>query len=283
MICRLLHARDLFVLHIRELVFVVRGALWLSALITVVFTMAMYLINMFLILVCKIPDMLATCALMFVHQGLGLWWSGGGAISSGMSTRWGTAPVRSGWTDGFLEMGRSPWCIIIMLACVAFAFVLLNYTRYGRCLYAIGGNKTAAELSGIPVKKYRFAAGMITAVLIAVGAMVVCSRNSAAQISGCDNYLMPSLRRCLSAGRSAAPKSPTLSVRWSARLWWPYWKTALTQVGVVYYVLPAMKGAALALALIAAYASGHGGFLKKANGRSAKRALEREKEEIETR
>ena len=36
--------------------------LWLSALITVVFTMAMYLINMFLILVCKIPDMLATCA-----------------------------------------------------------------------------------------------------------------------------------------------------------------------------------------------------------------------------
>ena len=122
--------------------------LWLSALITVVFTMAMYLINMFLILVCKIPDMLATCALMFVHQGLGLWWSGGGAISSGMPTRWGSAPVRSGWTDGFLEIGRSPWCIIIMLACAAFAFVLLNYTRYGRCLYAIGGNRTAAELSG---------------------------------------------------------------------------------------------------------------------------------------
>ena len=33
-------------------------------------------------------------------SGFGLWWSGGGAISSGMSTRWGIAPVRSaGLTD----------------------------------------------------------------------------------------------------------------------------------------------------------------------------------------
>ncbi|MCD8155910.1 MAG: hypothetical protein LUD53_00360 [Clostridiales bacterium] len=37
--------------------------LWLSIVITVVFAMVMYLLNMFLILVCKVPDMLATCAL----------------------------------------------------------------------------------------------------------------------------------------------------------------------------------------------------------------------------
>ena len=58
-----------------------------AALVTIVFTMVLYLLTMFLILVCKIPDMLATCALMFVHQGLGLWWTGGGAVSSGMPTR----------------------------------------------------------------------------------------------------------------------------------------------------------------------------------------------------
>lgn len=45
--------------------------LFLSAVICVLFTMAAYLFTLFLILVCKIPDMLATCALMFVHQGLG--------------------------------------------------------------------------------------------------------------------------------------------------------------------------------------------------------------------
>ena len=229
--------------------------LWLSALVTIVFTMVMYLLTMFLILVCKIPDMLATCSLMFVHQGLGLWWTGGGAVSSGMPTRWGTAPVRAGWTESFLAIGKSPWCIIIMLACVLFAFVFLNYTKHGRYLYAMGGNKVAAKLSGINVKKYRFIAGMVTAVFIAIGAMVVTSRNSAAQITGCDNYLMPSLAAVF-VGRSVggAEKPNALGTMIGAALV-AVLENGLTMSGVVYYVLPAVKGAVLALALIAAYAT----------------------------
>lgn len=227
--------------------------LWASIIITILFTMCMYLLTMFLIIICKILDMLATCALMFIHQGLGLWWTGGGAVSAGMVTRWGTQPVRSGWTNAFLAIGKEPWCIIIMLFCVACIFIYLRYTRYGRCLYAIGGNKTAAELSGMPVKKYRFSAGMISAVIIAIGAIVVCSRNSAAQISGCDNYLMPSLAAVF-IGRSVggAEKPNALGTMVGAALV-AVLENGLTQIGVVYYVLPAVKGGVLALALIAAY------------------------------
>lgn len=229
--------------------------LWASILATIIFTMAMYLLTMFLILVCKIPDMLATCALMFVHQGLGLWWTGGGAVSSGMPTPWKAEPIRKGWTEGFLNIGRAPWCILIMLACVLFAFIFLNYTKHGRYLYAMGGNKTAAKLSGINVKKYRFIAGMVTAVFIAIGAMVVCSRNSAAQITGCDNYLMPSLAAVF-VGRSVggAEKPNAIGTMIGAALICTL-ENGLTQVGVSYYVLPAVKGAVLALALIAAYAT----------------------------
>ena len=57
--------------------------LWMCVLITIIATLVMYQLTMFLILVCKIPDMLATCALMFVHQGLGQWYIGGGAVSTG--------------------------------------------------------------------------------------------------------------------------------------------------------------------------------------------------------
>lgn len=46
--------------------------LWLSVVLTVLLTMVLYLLTMFLILLCRVPDMLATCALMFVYQGLGL-------------------------------------------------------------------------------------------------------------------------------------------------------------------------------------------------------------------
>ena len=227
--------------------------LWLSVVLTIVLTMGLYLLTMFLILVCRVPDMLATCALMFVHQGLGLWWTGGGAVSAGMPTPWGAQPARSGWTEGALAIGAAPWCIFIMLACVAFAFVFLQYTRHGRCLYAMGSNQTAAAYSGIPVKRYRFLAGMLTAVMIAVGAIVVYSRNSAAQISGCDSYLMPSLAAVF-VGRSVggAEKPNALGTLVGAALV-AVLENGLTQIGVVYYVLPAVKGGVLALALVAAY------------------------------
>lgn len=227
--------------------------LWLSVILTIVLTMLLYLLSMLLILVFRVPDMLATCALMFVYQGLGLWWTGGSAVSAGMPTPWGTQPARLSWTEGALSIGTSPWCILIMLACTVSAFVFLRYTRHGRCLYAMGSNRTAASYSGIPVKRYRFLAGMLTAIMIAVGAIVVCSRNSAAQISGCDSYLMPSLAAVF-VGRSVggAERPNALGTLVGAALV-AVLENGLTQMGVVYYVLPAVKGGVLALALVAAY------------------------------
>ena len=119
--------------------------LWLAIVVTIVFAMVMYLLNMFLILVCKVPDMLATCALQFVHQGLGLAYTGGSAVSAGMSTAgWATAlkggdssPLRSGWTPASQNIGKSPYIIIIMLLCVVLCFILLERTKYGRYLYAL--------------------------------------------------------------------------------------------------------------------------------------------------
>lgn len=95
-------------------------------------------------------------------------------------------PRRTSFEADFVAIGQAPWIILIMFACVLLAHVFLQHTKHGTFLYAIGSNKTAASLSGIPVGRYRFLAGMITAVFIAVGAMVVCPRNTAAQLCGCE-------------------------------------------------------------------------------------------------
>ncbi|MCH4032425.1 MAG: ABC transporter permease [Lachnospiraceae bacterium] len=239
----------------------VSGYLWFgfstlgSVLFCIVVTLVMYQLTMFLIIVCRIPDMLATCALMFVHQGLGQWYIGGGAVSTGMKTSWGADPARTKLGTSFSAIGRAPWIIIIMFACVGVAYVFLNFTKQGRFLYAMGGNKEAAKLSGIDVKKYRYLAGMITAVFIAVGGILVSSRGSSAQVMCCDDYLMPSLAAVF-VGRTVggAEKVNAIGTLVGSALVSTL-ENGLTILAVPYYVLPAVKGAVLALALIAAYAT----------------------------
>lgn len=224
-----------------------------SAAACVLFTMTAYLLTMFLILVCRIPDMLATCALMFIHQGLGQWFTGGGAVSAGMRLPNGSLPQRTSFEPGFAGIGQAPWIIVIMFACVISAHIFLRYTKQGTFLYAMGSSRTAAVLSGIHVGKCRFLAGMITALFIAVGAMVVCSRNTAAQLCGCDNYLMPALAAVFVGRSVGGMEKPTAMGTVLGAGLIVILENGLTLCSVPYYILPAVKGGVLAAALAAVY------------------------------
>ncbi len=230
-------------------------SLFMSIVVTFIVTILLYQITMFLILVTKIPDMLATAALMFVHQGLGQWYIGGGAVSTGVRLPNGDKPLRIVLSDAFLAIGRSPWIIIIMVLCVLGAYIFLEYTKHGRYMYAMGGNKQAARLSGINVKRIRYMAGIITAVFIAIGGILVASRGSSAQVGAADGYFMQALAAVF-VGRSVGGfnKPNALGTLIGAMLVSTL-ENGLTIMAVSYYILPAVKGAVLALALIAAYAS----------------------------
>jgi len=49
-----------------------------------------------------------------------------------------------------------PFMVIVFATCFSAAALVLRYTRFGRFLYAIGGNREAAELSGVPVRRVLF-------------------------------------------------------------------------------------------------------------------------------
>lgn len=230
-------------------------SLGMSIVTCIIVTLLLYQLTMFLILVCKIPDMLATAALMFVHQGIGQWYIGGGAVSTGMRTSWGAAPAKTTLSSAFSAIGRAPWIIVIMFVCVLIAHVFLNYTKHGRFLYAMGGNRQAAKLSGINVRKYRYIAGMITAVFIAIAGILVASRGSSAQVMCCDDYLMPSLAAVFVGRTVGGAEKPNAIGTMVGSALVSTLENGLTILAVPFYVLPAVKGAVLALALIAAYAS----------------------------
>ena len=90
---------------------------------------------------------------------------------------------------------------------------------------------------------------------IAVGGIVVCSRNMSAMINGCDSYLMSSLAAVFVGRSVGGAERPNALGTFIGALLIQVLENGLTMCGVVYYVLPAVKGAVLCLALVAAYAT----------------------------
>ncbi len=59
--------------------------------------------------------------------------------------------------------------VIIALCVLVAVFLILRYTRFGRSLYAVGGNQQSAALMGLDVKKTRMKAYMLSSFLCAIG------------------------------------------------------------------------------------------------------------------
>jgi ribose transport system permease protein len=69
-----------------------------------------------------------------------------------------------------LGIANPVWALVIMT--IAFGFVF-KYTRWGRHLYAIGGNEQAARLTGVPVPRIKLEAYVVSAATAAVAAVLI--------------------------------------------------------------------------------------------------------------
>ena len=198
------------------------------------------------------PDLLATLAMMFMIDGLALTYSGGGALSQGWPLPDGT-PSKGIIPEVFKDMGQAPMIIIIMLAVVVVAHIFLTYTKYGRFIYATGENKEAARLSGIPVKRYRLLAGIISTVFIALGGLLVASRNMSAQIKGAAGFSMPAVSAVFIGRSIAGAEKPNAIGTFIGAALVGILENGLIMMSVPYYSMEGVKGLVLAIALASAY------------------------------
>lgn len=106
---------------------------------------------------------IVTLAMMVFARGLAKYLSGGKKISTYVEQPGGVfetvqlPPIYS-WIDTRVLGGNLAVVTLVFLACVAAAWFLLAHTRAGRHLYAVGGNETAAHLSGIPIFRVKLLA-----------------------------------------------------------------------------------------------------------------------------
>jgi ribose transport system permease protein len=104
----------------------------------------------------KIQPFIATLAMMVFGRGMAKWVSGGQKISTAVLQSDGTyqyvdVPPIFEFLNSKLLNENIAVVTLILFACVLICWVILTKLRWGRYIYAIGGNEEAARLSGIPV------------------------------------------------------------------------------------------------------------------------------------
>ena len=124
----------------------------------------------------KVPPFIVTLGGMSVFRGAALLWSGGQPISA-------FRDEYKYFGQGFI--GPVPIPVIIFLSCALLGFIVLKYTRYGRYVYAIGGNEEAARLSGLSTDRLLTSVYVISGVCAGFAGFLLSSRlNSAEQVAG---------------------------------------------------------------------------------------------------
>jgi ribose transport system permease protein len=133
------------------------------------------LVNGILSAYLRIPSFITTLATLSAFRGLAFMFNNGSPIFS-------VSPHIEALFYGTVFGIPLPLFYVIVLYAAAFWF--LRYTRLGRAIYAVGGNPSAARLSGIDVRRTQLAAFLIAGLTAAIGAVLMTARLN----SGSPNY-----------------------------------------------------------------------------------------------
>ena len=123
------------------------------------------------------PPFVVTLGGMSAFRGAALLSAAGGPIS-------GFEPSFTWWGQGKIAQ-QVPVPVIIFLGAAVLAHVVLRYMRYGRQVYAVGGNPEAARLSGLNVNRVIASVYVIMGFFAGLASFVLAARlNSAEAVAG---------------------------------------------------------------------------------------------------
>lgn len=141
----------------------------------------------------KLPPFVATLAMLTIARGLTMLWTEGFPITGlGDSFTF----LGTGW---FLGIPLPVW---ISGGIVLVVVLLMDQTRFGRYVYAIGGSESAARLSGVNINRIKILVYTMAGGLAAVGGLLVTSRLDSAQPNAGTSYELDSIAAVVIGGTS---------------------------------------------------------------------------------
>jgi ribose transport system permease protein len=105
-------------------------------------------------------------------------------------------------TLGSRSIGPLPWIVIVAALALLLGHLVLTYTRFGRYVYMVGGNREAAEYSGVNVRAIIVSVMIISAVCSGIAGMLGVAYFGSAQQNEFDTYLLDSIAAVVVGGTS---------------------------------------------------------------------------------
>ena len=233
------------------------GAVW-TVLLVLLLGATVGLLNALLIVRLKVPDLLATLSMMFLLSGLQLIPTGGRSIASGLILPDGSTALGR-YDPDFLLIGRSllfdvvPLPVLILAVVAIVLHVLTERTRFGRLLFATGGNELATRLAGGATERLRTWAYVISGTLASLGGIVVAARVGRGDVSSGASLLMDSVAAALIGFAVLGLRRPNVLGAVVGAVFVGVLLNGLTMLNAPYYTQDFVKGAVLVGALALTY------------------------------
>lgn len=141
----------------------------------------------------KLPGFIASLASMTILRGLAY------IVTGGNSVVWGNENFTMIGTG---YVGVIPVPVIIMVFVIVFGVILTTKTRFGRYVYAVGGNSEASRWSGIPVTKVKIMVYIIMGVLTSIAGLIITARLGSGQPSAGTSFEMDCITAAVVGGTS---------------------------------------------------------------------------------
>jgi len=198
-------------------------------------------INGWVVTVCGIPSFIMTLATQFVARG---------AILAYTNAQ----PIR-GLGDQFAVIGQGyigpvPVPIIIMMIVLLIYWIIMNRKRFGRYVFAVGGNADAAKASGVNVSMIKIKAFVFAGLTAALGGIILMSRLASGQPNGAEAYEFDAITATIIGGTSMSGGIGNVPGTVAGAIFVGILINIMTLMDVSAYYQKIVKGIIIALAVI---------------------------------
>ena len=215
------------------------NSILLALIVSVATGIGCNLVNAFFIAEFNVPAFIATLGMQQAARGLALYFTGGqNILQLGNFVKIGQGMV-----------GPIPVPVILVIIVTVIVWYLVNNTRYGRALYAIGGSRPAAEASGINAKRNIYKSYILNGIMTGLAGMIFMARNNAGLPNGAIGYEMTGLTAAIVGGTSFTGGIGTVSGTIAGAFIIGFLENVMNLLGVNSYIQQIIEGAIIVLAV----------------------------------